>query len=64
MKFIECGICITKTGQPVLCPSCLHNRDVIEKLTAKVSEMAECSNKVGDILSNLTKVAYSLGVEK
>lgn len=29
MKFVECNECRTKPGSPVLCDSCLNNRDAI-----------------------------------
>lgn len=32
-KFVECSICAAKPGMPVLCPSCLHNRTAIGRLT-------------------------------
>lgn len=32
--FKECTLCNPLTGTPTLCPSCLHNRLVIEKLQA------------------------------
>jgi len=34
--FKECPECAKKTGHPVLCPSCLHNRSVIEDLLQKI----------------------------
>lgn len=31
-EFMECQTCAAKPGTPPLCPSCLHNRFVIEAL--------------------------------
>lgn len=33
-EFMECDTCRAKAGSPVLCRGCLHNRDLISKLTA------------------------------
>ena len=33
LEFIECKACSSRTGQPILCNSCFHNRSVISKLT-------------------------------
>jgi len=38
LEFRECPECAAKSGQPALCASCLHNRDVIERLKALVRE--------------------------
>ena len=32
LEFIECIVCASKPGSPVLCPSCLSNRQVISRL--------------------------------
>ncbi len=32
MKFKECASCAAKTGSPLLCEACLHNRELAEKL--------------------------------
>lgn len=34
--FMECGECNRKPGSPVMCRSCLHNRDLISKLKAEL----------------------------
>ena len=31
VEFKECSVCAKKPGSPVLCPSCLHNRHLIEE---------------------------------
>jgi len=31
-EFRECAECATKTGSPVLCPACLHNRELVHDL--------------------------------
>ena len=37
-EFVECGLCSSKPGSPVLCKSCLHNRQTIHDLQDKLSE--------------------------
>ncbi len=37
-KFIECDTCRAKPGSPPLCYGCLHNRDIIGKLSEIVCE--------------------------
>lgn len=39
LKFKECSTCSSKTGSPPLCPSCLHNRHVIEKLQTEIDKL-------------------------
>lgn len=34
LAFVECAACAAKSGFPVLCDSCLHNREVIRRLIA------------------------------
>lgn len=33
--FYECASCRVKPGSPTLCESCLHNREVIQRLRAR-----------------------------
>lgn len=33
-EFIECDTCRAKPGSPILCQGCLHNRDLISRLTS------------------------------
>ncbi len=40
-EFVECSVCAAKPGMPVMCPSCLHNRTAISKLTPPPSEAKE-----------------------
>lgn len=40
LKFVECGVCSVKPGTPALCPSCLHNRHVIETLNERLKSPA------------------------
>jgi hypothetical protein len=37
--FWECASCRSKSGSPELCPSCLHNRLLIERLWKRVEEL-------------------------
>lgn len=52
LDFKECSICAAKSGNPELCPSCLHNRAAIQflatdDLTFKVDKLQP---KPGDVL--------------
>lgn len=40
-EFIECKECSSKTGSPVLCNSCLHNRSVIANLGAELKKLQD-----------------------
>ena len=40
LEFIECPTCAAKSGTPALCPSCLHNREVISRLQKLMVEWA------------------------
>lgn len=35
--FVECDTCHAKPGSPTLCAGCFHNRDLIEKLTGRMT---------------------------
>jgi hypothetical protein len=37
LEFIECPSCAVKPGSPTLCDSCLHNRDAIQFLHARLN---------------------------
>lgn len=39
MGFIECKICASKPGSPILCDSCLSNRATIAQLEGKIKEL-------------------------
>ena len=32
LMFMECDTCRAKSGSPILCSGCLHNREIIERL--------------------------------
>jgi hypothetical protein len=36
-EFMECRECSNKPGTPILCDSCLNNRDVIDLLNKKLT---------------------------
>lgn len=40
-EFRECPVCQAKPGTPELCESCLHNRDTIARLTARLDDREE-----------------------
>lgn len=39
--FLECDTCRAKAGSPTLCKGCLHNRDLVERLTKRISAAGE-----------------------
>jgi hypothetical protein len=36
LHYRECASCAAKTGSPTLCPSCYHNRTVIDRLRERL----------------------------
>jgi len=40
-EFVECSVCASKLGSPVLCNSCLANREAISKLKDEVKSRIE-----------------------
>ena len=43
-EFMECGVCDEKTGSPILCPVCLHNRRLIGKQKGALATLREKIN--------------------
>jgi len=41
IEFKECAECAAKTGMPILCDSCLHNRHIVSLLNDKVKRLEE-----------------------
>lgn len=39
--FIECPTCAARPGTPLLCPSCVHNRNAISQLTTLRENLAK-----------------------
>ncbi len=37
MEFQECNTCKAKSGTPILCSGCLHNRALIEELKEELT---------------------------
>lgn len=35
-EHLECATCMAKPGAPTLCPACIHNKYLIEKLKADI----------------------------
>jgi hypothetical protein len=59
LEFIECDSCRVKPGSPLLCESCLNNRNVISELKDQIRNKGEISK--GSFLDkNCTceKIAY------
>ena len=50
--FEECEMCKAKPGMPVLCPSCLHNRKLIDSLQKRLMTLDTKLN----IIINVAKV--------
>lgn len=38
-SFMLCETCSSKPGIPVLCKSCLHNREVIYRLASRIEDL-------------------------
>jgi len=38
VEFKECDVCASKSGSPLLCSVCLHNRELISKLVSQLKE--------------------------
>lgn len=52
--FQECYDCAKKTGSPILCPSCRHNRDVISRLSGNAETLARALQKFApDLMTEL-----------
>ena len=39
LEFVECEKCSAESGSTYLCESCLHNREVIEKLKMRIRRL-------------------------
>lgn len=46
LEFKECTVCVNKPGTPILCPTCLHNREVISVLKNKINKHTSDLDKV------------------
>jgi len=55
MEFKECASCAKKTGASLLCPSCLHNREVISKLSRLLVNHAPLPEPDGEIFMELVE---------
>jgi len=45
MEFMECESCSTKTGSPVLCPSCLQNRKQTDALKEYIRKHTDLNHE-------------------
>lgn len=54
--FVECASCFAQPGAPVLCVSCVHNRDVIARLTMEVRRLWEVGMP---LLANLEQLGVN-----
>ena len=55
-QFMECRTCMLKTGMPVLCQSCLHNRSLISRLTHNTEVLASAMIKFApDLMTELVR---------
>lgn len=55
IEFIECPTCRTKPGCPVLCDSCLQNRNAISYLKSKIKNSKSNLGKLIEALVGLEK---------
>lgn len=46
LEFMECESCSQKPGSPTLCPSCLHNRRAIDKLSLELKKKKKLIKKI------------------
>lgn len=55
-EFRECAACASKPGMPPLCPSCLHNREVISRLSTNAKTLPEVLQKFApDLMAELVE---------
>ena len=57
--FMECDVCASKPGTPLLCPACINNREVIHRLAGKHAKKRALRRKI----DNLIKAGDALGME-
>ena len=46
LKFVECDTCRVKSGTPILCSGCVHNRTVIENYQQFLGAMKDALEHV------------------
>lgn len=55
-EFKECPTCAAKPGMPRLCDSCLHNREIISRLSGQMRTLASALKKFApDLMDELVK---------
>ena len=53
-EFHGCASCTSKPGTPTLCPSCIHNRRVIERLSNNAENLGKAMQKFApDLMEEL-----------
>lgn len=52
-EFMECDTCRAKSGSPILCKGCIHNRELISKTQIKIT--AEKIEELGVELCNMSE---------
>lgn len=58
LEFAECSHCSSLPGSPPLCPSCYHNREVIQKIRqATLKEAAAWLNRTAGDFRNMARQA-------
>jgi hypothetical protein len=59
-EFKECSVCEAKPGSPILCDSCLANRNTITILLERIEELDK-EVKVGEaLLQERTRVLHAI----
>ncbi len=57
-EFKECNSCAKKSGMPVLCASCFHNREVIQTLKNQVLFDSQLEPIIISLLPTIYKDFY------
>jgi hypothetical protein len=53
MEFRECNACVVKPGMPILCDSCLHNRQLISDLPMQIAARVWCEPALANTPMNI-----------
>jgi hypothetical protein len=63
-QFMECAECRSKPGSPTLCPSCLHNRTLVSKLSAALKTQDSMAQENEDLWREVAALASDLNAHK
>lgn len=60
--FMECDACRAKSGMPVLCAGCLHNRETIRRLRKRSMAVVLIGAKAKALIEYIKEIEELLGV--